>query len=851
MLPKTRKYDSGYEKRKKKKRIEELTLSQKGALDKFIIKDSQVSLENQNIDSTNVDGNNINDINICTVNIDNNNVPMNEENAPSEGGFTNSTDDICSVNLTNLTDNQEPLETFPILDIYDPRNWDALDSRMIDILVANGPKRDLSIVKGPKDKLSRQFSAAFYTRILPNGEKCDRDWLVYSKELDKVFCFCCKIFKKGCVRGQLANEGFHDWAHLCVRLTEHETSVEHVRNMATWYDLRLRLQKKQAIDELVLKQIEKEKEHWKNILLRIISIVKFLGKHNLAFRGTNERLFQKSNGNFLGLIEMLAEFDPVMHNHVERITNDEIHFHYLGHNIQNELINILASTVRSEITKRIKEAKYFSVILDCTPDVSHQEQMSLIIRYVDVASNCVNIEESFLGFLDVNNTTGQGLFDVLVNELKVLDLDIDNVRGQGYDNGSNMKGKNQGVQRKLLDINPRAFYTPCGAHSLNLMLCDMANTCGKARDFFGVIQRIYTIFANSTKRWQILKNNVKELTPKSLSSTRWESRIDSVKAIRFQISEIREALLQVSESDNDSKIKSEAKSLANNELGDFEFLVAIVIWYDILYVVNLVSKQLQSKEMFIDVALEQVQSLISFFKRYRENGFSSALDTAKKLAIDMEVDPMFPEKRQIRRKRHFDENLNDENRQTPEESFRVNYFIYIMDQAIVSLEKRFEQYKEYENVFGFLFTSTKLHSLDDLSLKSCCSHLENALKTDDNSDIKGYDLYVELKLVQELLPKHNMGAHDILKFLKRVDCFPNTIIAYRILLTIPVTVASAERSFSKLKLLKSYLRSTMSQERLNGLALVAIENDILEKIDYEDLIEDFASKNARRTRLFK
>jgi hypothetical protein len=71
--------------------------------------------------------------------------------------------------------------------------------------------------------------------------------------------------------------------------------------------------------------------------------------------------------------------------------------------------------------------------------------MSLIIRYVDLSSNHASIEESFLGFLDVNDTTGQGLFDMLQNELKSLDLDIDNVRGQGYDNGENMKGCKNGV----------------------------------------------------------------------------------------------------------------------------------------------------------------------------------------------------------------------------------------------------------------------------------------------------------------------------------------------------------------------------------------------------------------------
>ena len=184
------------------------------------------------------------------------------------------------------------------------------------------------------------------------------------------------------------------------------------------------------------------------------------------------------------MVEMMAEFDPVIQEHVKRISNDDIHKHYLGHGIQNEVIDLIAAAIRCEIIRKIKESKYFSVILDCTPDISHQEQMSLIIRYVDTSSDSIHIEESFLGFLDINDTTGQGLFDVLQNELKNLDLDIDNVRGQGYDNGSNMKGKNIGVQKKVLEINPRAFYSACGCHSLNLALCDMAKSCGKAKRFF-------------------------------------------------------------------------------------------------------------------------------------------------------------------------------------------------------------------------------------------------------------------------------------------------------------------------------------------------------------------------------
>jgi hypothetical protein len=537
--------------------------------------------------------------------------------------------------------------------------------------------------------------------------------------------------------------------------------------MATWYDMHVRFGRNQTIDKVAQREIEKEKEHWRKVLFRIILIVKLLAKHNLAFRGTNSKLYQDSNGNFLGMVEMMAEFDPVIQEHVQRITNNDIHTHYLGHGIQNEVIDLLAAAIRSEIIRKIKESKYFSVILDCTPDISHQEQMSLIIRYVDTSSDSVHIEESFLGFLDINDTTGQGLFDVLQNELKNLDLDIDNVRGQGYDNGSNMKGKNIGVQKKVLEVNPRAFYSACGCHSLNLALCDMAKNCGKAKDFFGIIQRIYTIFAKSTKRWQILKDNLSGLTLKPVSATRWESRVDSVKAIRFQMQDIREALLQVSDTDNDATICSEAKSLATNELGDFEFIVAIVIWYGVLSAVNLVSKQLQAKDMLIDVAIEKVQGLISFFTKYRETGFPNAFESAKEIAREMDIEPAFRTKRKIKRKRQFDETPDDDEivaAQSREDSIRRDYFLPMVDQAIVSLTKRFEQYQGYENTFGFLFTSKKLCSLDDKSLLSCCARLQAALQSGDYSDIDGKELHMELKFLQDFIPKGDMGPLDILNF---------------------------------------------------------------------------------------
>ena len=79
-----------------------------------------------------------------------------------------------------------------------------------------------------------------------------------------------------------------------------------------------------------------------------------------------------------------------------------------------------------------------------------------------------------------------------------------------------------------------------------------------------------------------------------------------------------------------------------------------------------------------------------------------------------------------------------------------------------------------------------------------------------------------------------------------LDSFPNICIAYRILLIIPITVASAEMSFLKLKLIKWYLKSTMSQERLSRLAILSIKNEMLKELEYKNLISQFASQKARK-----
>ncbi|XP_042387582.1 zinc finger MYM-type protein 1-like [Zingiber officinale] len=857
---------SGYQKRQKKKKKEEIAQNLRGSLNKYFGKESHNTTENLVHILTNES--NVNEDFVENKNDENKEFVRNEsdenekfvENENEDNVDVNNLDEIeidktkdidkfCDDEHTNKYQCSTPKYD---LNIFDPRVWDTLDTKMRDLLVERGPKRE-DILKFPLDKESRHFSHTYYVQMLPNGETRDRKWLVYSKELDRVFCICCKLFKVIHTKSNLAREGVNDWKHLCDKLKQHENSVEHLTNLRAFVELQMRLKKTLTIDKEIQEQIKKDTKHWKHIMLRIVAVVKCLAIHNLAFRGTHDKIYEDSNGNFLGLLEMIADFDPIMQEHFRLIQDKKIHYHYLSHKIQNELISILASKVKNAIIKKVKEAKYFSVILDCTPDASHKEQMTLILRCVDVSETPIKIEEYFLEFINVEDTTGLGLFNELKFVLQSLELDIDNVRGQGYDNGSNMKGKNQGVQRRLLDINPRAFYMPCGSHSLNLVVCDMANSCAKAKSFFGACQCMYTVFSNSTKRWNVLLEYIDGLTLKSLSTTRWESHIETVKAILSQASQIREALFKLAEISEDSKLSRDAETLASGELSSFEFILSLVIWHDILHKINLVSKKLQSEDMRLDVAVKQLAGLVSFFEKYRENGFSLAMVDAKKIAFDMEIEPVFPTKRKISRKRHFDEIANTEREnQSPEESFRIDYFILVVDIALGQLKSRFEQLQYFESIFGFLYDVAKLVSMDDDELMSSCVNLENTLKNGDASDIDAKYMFSELQVLQVMLPSESYETNkkwssiQILEFLKTMDMFPNVMIAYRILLTIPVTVASAERSFSKLKLIKSYLRTTMTQDRLNGLAILCIEKNILENIEYDDIIDDFAFKSASR-----
>ncbi|XP_071050791.1 uncharacterized protein [Onthophagus taurus] len=219
--------------------------------------------------------------------------------------------------------------------------------------------------------------------------------------------------------------------------------------------------------------------------------------------------------------------------------------------------------------------------------------------------------------------------EIIIEELTNMGLNLQDIRGQGYDNGSNMKGDKARVQSRIKNLNSRAFYVPCS-----------------------------------------------KLTLKPLSATRWESRIEALKPLRFQIGEVYNALLSIYENqDIDNLIRDESSGLLNC-IKQFKFLCSIVVWYKILNCINPISKLMQTKDFDQASALDLLKNCKKFFKDLRsDKSFNESLIAAGELAAEIDIEANFestiPRHRIRRKKNIFPYESRDKPIEDPKEKYKI------------------------------------------------------------------------------------------------------------------------------------------------------------------------------------
>ena len=236
----------------------------------------------------------------------------------------------------------------------------------------------------------------------------------------------------------------------------------------------------EEIDLMIDRNCKKEVEENRKRLAPIIDTVILLGRLGLAFRGHRDdsqfhpNVGEYSSGGVGNFVEVLnyrvRGGGLVLENHLRTCSKNAS---YISKTSQNELINCCGNYIKDILVKEIKENRFFSVLADEASDCSNQEQLSLVIRFVDGSGE---IREEFLGFLHCDlGLSGKALAETVLNGITNLTLDIQNCRGQGYDGASSVSGYINGLSAQILRINEKAIYTHCHSHQLNLVVAASCN----------------------------------------------------------------------------------------------------------------------------------------------------------------------------------------------------------------------------------------------------------------------------------------------------------------------------------------------------------------------------------------
>ena len=308
----------------------------------------------------------------------------------------------------------------------------------------------------------------------------------------------------GCAEPAFVCTGMKNWKKALGKdgkLTCHAQSSVHKNAWVMWMEAKSQPCSVAArLDSAYRQQVKKNREYLKII----IETLMFLAKHNIPIRGHDESLQSTNRGNFLDLLNLRSRDNPLLQEFLTRKN-----YPYTSPALQNQLIDIIGNSVRSKIIERCISSKYFSIIIDETMDISHMEQVSVVIRFVTVEYDKCVVEEHFIGFWSTYSTTGEALFELLQQILGAVGLCFSNMRAQYYDGASNMRGRYSGLSTRVKEIEPRAIYTHCYAHILNLVLSHACQSIQDVHNAFGIVASIYNFIEGSAKRHHVFQSIIR------------------------------------------------------------------------------------------------------------------------------------------------------------------------------------------------------------------------------------------------------------------------------------------------------------------------------------------------------
>ena len=665
-----------------------------------------------------------------------------------------------------------------------------------------------------KTASSRRFTRSWYSKY---------DWLAGCAKSGKVYCFPCLLFGESQREKAWTQSGVNDWKHLSEKAKKHVKCSCHVENclkLAFFGRANIAEQLSEAYRVNILKH-NREVEKNRHVLSKIIDCIKFCGAFELALRGHDESAGSDNPGVFLGLVNFTASLDSVLSQHLESSTV----FKGTSKTIQNELLDIMLKITKADIQMEIKEAKFLAVISDDTTDVSNHIQNVVVFRYI-VSGQVV---ERFWSFNSMQQGDAETVSDSILaclNTVLPKDEDKTNLIAQCYDGASVMSGHERGVQTIVKQSYPNAHYVHCYAHQLNLVLQQAVSQISQIRLFFANLNGFSVFFSRSPKRMAYLDKCVGKRLPRSVQ-TRWnfQSRIVAT------VSQYKDDLIEcfkdiISNWKGDQITVREANGLLQC-LEDRNFLVFLSFFSKLMPHVEILYAQLQKRQ--IDPV---------FINNCMKNFVQAINNERDKIPL------IFP---------HISETFLAAKRPRVDSSDEQKSRILheVCDIIISHFSSRFK----FSNhlVAATLFNSESFAKYERSFPSKILKHTLEAYPMLDESKLQS-----ELSVIYSRAEfRQCCGAVALLQLLQESNLtatFSETVQLLMILITIPMSSSEAERCFSTLKRVKTFLRNSMCDDRLNSLAMLSIEKRFIrEKTDFNQrVIEMFAHLKDRRAKfLFK
>ena len=680
-------------------------------------------------------------------------------------------------------------------------------------------------------------------------------WLEYSVKEDACFCFPCRMFGgSGGVSTSRPHKtfteiGFKSWKHATGKdgiLKGHDESYSHKSALIAWNEFKR--QPSSVVDQMGgnRQQHIVRNRHYLKTVCEVLLLCSY---QEIAMRGHREDEMSTNKGNFLEILSLVAKHDEVVKSQLNFLPRNA---QYMSPKIQNDLIAIMAGMVRNHVTVAVRDAGMFSILVDESKDLSKKEQMAIVLCCVHKSTHTVH--EHFLTFVKAESLTADSLSQYILKTLEDCNLDPSLMVSQGYDGASVMSGTCSGVQQRIKAVAPKAIYVHCYAHCLNLALVDCVRNVQEASEFFALMELLY-VFTSSTKAHVLYTQKQTELHPdkqprqlQRLSDTRWACRYFAIDAICCTFDSVLATLEDISNGVDKSRAV-EAKGILG-QICCFKFLLLLVMFCRILSFTKALSDQLQSVSNDIARAANLVQGTIKTLTSLRNDKawdhiYKYTQDVARLNNIKITDSTSGRPSRSKRLPKRLQSAVVMEStgaREAADVNNSKAMYYCILDSILRELKRRFENKN--------LSIMRAIQSCNPQSSEFLNSDIIQPLAEHYNLD--AHLLFTECKLAQNTFK--DKALESVREFWEEVcgydSAFSELKKLLQIVLTIVVTTASCERSFSTLKRIKNYLRTSMTDERLSNLATISIEKDVCKTINLDSVIDKFnGDDNNRRITL--